>query len=650
MENQLLKIPMVELQQRLSEYIVNNDLNDMTDKSKKIIHIDCQSMLLPLMYIITMEYGYSMGYYITGLQDANSYEDEYVDMDGTPANFLVGAEYLREIESELKEMNVYLEEPRSFILSYTNRLAVFSMKDFVSKQTLYMAFVRICESLHVGTADKGTISKIATSFVYIEDVTTYAQNSELLLRLNSWGATSFMVVSSIQGTKVEREVIRINELWDIYKGLINENNSIVLSETSEILAEVMKLNDDSFRLRNIQKLYDELVALSQEYLIIDLYEVPAALHTCLALAFMNKGKKAVFTCNVEDSIFADVVKDIYLLRDFPIGERIARMMDMFVENQLLLLNNGHSYMAVLKASDLNVEYKLVRVEDVIEFISYVDGKFISTLPAEGCSAIRAYNENDISIYEIDDADELRYGISEVSRLIFRRFGEVDLDDYEQIVYLLLRSLEQLTCNNLSVKTLGDILVLEESGEDAYIGFATMNPVCEVDSLLVGSITRIVHMSNIAMEVAPINLVYDYQTFITKLRTAYINSHLPTDIHLEVLEIPPLTEWQTTKSLYKALGAYTKSKHWYTDAKVPVEHQAELAYVDSCITNLRKNWLPYATETITSYGLRLLSNSDAPLTIYGGINFANTKGSGNRAKTIIYWEAFKHLPTYKKGGN
>lgn len=655
------KIQAQELYQTLNAYIVSEDLSYMTSPRGLRVNIDCQNMLLPLLYIITKTFGYSISYSIENLEDMSGEPECEIPTNGTPAGIILTVEEIKSMEDELRDHNIFLGTPSSVISNELQRMAIFTSADFASEHTLFSAFAEVYNALGISTRDCTTLNEISTAYVYVEDTQTYTANSAILAKLMQWNATSFVLVCSIPATTEERACIRIEQLIGYYDGIINAQNTKIMNSSSPELQEVLSLPIDKFRMAQAARLYQSLISIEQEYLIIDLLVVPQSLRVALALAFINAGKKPIFTCGVEDSYFCQCVIDVHLLTGFPVIERIERMMISFEVGQLMLLQNGRPYMSVLQGFNLNIRYKLVKLEDIAPFISKQETQpaentpawvtFTNLLPADECKEIPVYDETSVNIYDLTpDKSASRFRMTSFSELVKTLYGNLSLSQYEDVTFAYLRSLEQIIYNYTEIKTVGDIIVLSENAKPTYIGFASINPVCEADCVLAGSITRMIHLSDVPMNIAPINIVYDFRSFIKNLVLAIQNTHMQPYHTLNAPKIYPLTSWQTTKILYHYLGANTFAKRWYDDLELPGWQKSELAYLDNCIENLRNTWFPAAKEVITSYGMRLLNVSTAPITIYGSINFANTRGSGNRSKTIMYWESFKHLPKYRKGGH
>lgn len=620
------------------------------------IYIHSGELLHILLYIIADTFGDMERYTFSDIvidtvaETEDSFDDSWQEESDYNSKVcdIVTPTMLKSMAPLLAEYNVYFGGNTSFVSEINNRLMIVSMNTFQSRDTFLEHIQQRYTDMGV-TVVKG---EGVPFLIYVKGMVDFLEHAKLISDFSAWDLTALIIFNK-RPADTEVEHLALEHLLKIY-GSIIVNNYIIDCDVSPYFRTLNTGSHAPVTPAILMDTYKAICSIEPEFIIITVRNLHPSLINIFALAYIMHNKKMVSNSQVLDVQYAQAIARLRRLDGFPIGERLQAFLVSHTENSLEVhvSDSGHVSLVRINTYDLNLKYTLASLDDIASFIKQSDNDdivFKAVLPQASLKDILHLDtERSLDIFEVmPDDGSVRYRLASVyDALVYLHITQFPVKSQECYIYQLLRLMEKVMLDHSEIKVYNDIFVVYDTSEDRWlIGFGSLDPTFDADKVQIGSIFRVQAHLTIDDKLTPLGTVYDWPTVIPMISKAYDSSHIPINfsdvIVPEAATITPLQE-------YLALFYISDNPYQRNSWARLLHENSDVKWIGLRNTKpytriIRERWLPHAKKHITSYGLSLLPMQLSPITIYGGINYDTTTGSGGKSKLNIYWEAMKKHP-------
>lgn len=640
-----MTIPMQALVDKIVQYRIDEATEDIlctTDNSR--VHTGTANILYMLLYILVKNWG-NQRYFL--LDSSEGVVLPTID-DYDNLSTILNPESMLGMEAELKTYGIYLEDAASMLHDFKSTLVILNTRDVSSADMLCLALKTKLANLLPMDA-KETLDSISPEFLYIEGITDYKHYRELSARLNRFGCTSILLYVDSASYVQQIDQIKHEQMVSAYMKMLGNQKYLSFTEQSPWVQQLSdRLGVPTFD--TVKRAYEYIINLPENLFIIDSMSFPAAAIEVLALAYCTHHKQSIFNYAFADAVYNAWCKKFFA-RDFAyLDSRIKAISEQYIP-EIVSVHLGSPSSSIIRCNylQLNLAFKLADADDLLSFLKVTDDDVLIAIESDvKHTPVKIYNQRQLDLdatFIKDGLETYRYDYDNIISFLERRHPNLTLRQTEHFIYSLLRLMEQLMESYSTIHTIYDILVVEdlETGKH-LIGLGSMDPEVNCDIIQMGSICCVIPDKILKPSFLDIYSIFDLTNLLPNIKRAYEDSNMQPP-KLKVSKYILDKQYLVDMAIYHIATGYEQESTQYKNITGIDARPIDLRVADNRNILLAREFLPFASQYIQSYGLRLLKPETAPITIYGGINeeFAD-KSTG---RVSLYVDALKHLPI-KKG--
>lgn len=629
----------------LSGYTVDSDTDTLLNTSdKKRVYINPDDTVFVLLYLITKHFGVHSEYIV---QIPTTVEDKDLDEeDGEATTTLDTYVTLEDIVGKEKDLNsfgIYLGVAHTTRHSLNNRLAILNTADLKTQELFETKLYDHVRPLleHTETVDRSWIPQ----YIYFEGITNRESYSHALHLLNSYNYYSQILFSYNVEDKVFDSRLALSTLMLNYQHVLQDKVYCVFSSTEPWMKS---LEANILAYNPVRIIYEDLVSRPEEFFIINYYEVNDTAIGLLALAFCTHGKKSIFVSRRAEFTFNTLCKEMLSASFGYLDQRIRAHYDQFQPNTMIVnYDINQSNLAIIRNLFLNLKFKMIDLDKFGTFIKYnpnINGYTIASSSKDKFPQLTVETEKTLFIDEYSEELGYRYEFHNIVDVLTSCMKLTDTTQIESYLYATLQFLSQVLWSYKKLLTLRDLLIIEDRKTNTmYIGSASFSPTINADILHLGSINTIDVAKLTSGQYLSMDIIYDFERVADTVKTVLEKyKYNISDIALSYYKVSD-RRYIEMCLYYICTQPYSNSLQ-YQYIEDTVASKIDLQLASRHAYTLTQRLLPHLKELIEPYGFRLLKINEAPLTIYGGINYNNATG-----KTLnMYLDVFKKLPVGRGG--